>query len=197
MANAFACQNVQIQETIGHCKVHSRIDLRKQPITDSDAEIIIKEAIIKKQCSMLWLVSNHITSQGISNLAAALRNCTALEGLSLCDNAVNDADVFHITSALSDHNTKLRRLALTSNNITDEGVQHLAELLKVNCSLTELWLGSNKITDRGVQMLTDTLVHYNKTLCVLSLSWNKLVTDASVDFFIDLFENNQTLRTFV
>ncbi|CAF1333352.1 unnamed protein product [Rotaria magnacalcarata] len=195
MANASVYQNVQIQETIGHCKAYSRIDLRKQPITDSDIEIIIKEAIIKKQCSMLWLVSNRITSQGISNLAAALHKCTALEGLSLCDNAVNDTDVFHITSALSHYNTKLRRLALTSNNITDEGVQHLAEILKMNCSLTELWLGFNKITDRGVQILTDALAHYNKTLCVLSLSWNKLVTDSSVDFFIDMFENNQTLRT--
>ncbi|CAF1200590.1 unnamed protein product [Rotaria sp. Silwood1] len=195
MANSPVYRNQQLEDKINNYKICSRIDLRKQQLTDSDIEIIIKEAIIKKQCSMLWLTNNNITSQAISNLAAALHNNTTLEGLSLCDNGINDTDVFHLAHALSNSNSKLNRLALTSNNITDQGVQYLAQMLKLNHSLTQLWLGFNKITDHGVKILTDTLIHHNKTLYVLSLSWNNRVTDSSVDFLIDMFEYNQTLRT--
>ncbi|CAF0928526.1 unnamed protein product [Rotaria sordida] len=194
MTNLSVYRNQQLEDKINNCKIGSRIDLRKQQLTDSDVEIIIKEAIIKKQCSMLWLMDNNITSQGILNLASTLNNNTTLEGLSLCRNGINDTDVFHLARALSNSNSKLNRLALTSNNITDEGVQHLAEMLKLNHSLTQLWLGFNKITDHGIQILTDTLAYHNKTLSVLSLSWNNRVTDSSVDFFINMFEYNQILR---
>jgi Ran GTPase-activating protein (RanGAP) involved in mRNA processing and transport len=144
---------------------------------------------------MLWLVNNQITSQGISSLASTLHSNTTLEGLSLCANGITDVHVLYITLALSDSNSKLNRLALTSNDITDEGAQHLADMLKTNQSLTQLWLGFNKITDQGVEILTNALAHQNQTLHVLSLSWNKLVTDLSVDFVINMLEYNQTLRT--
>ncbi|CAF3075217.1 unnamed protein product [Rotaria sp. Silwood2] len=195
MTNSSDYQNQQLQEKINNWKDCSRRDLRKQKLTDLDIEIIIKEAIIKKQCSMLWLMNNNITSQGILNLASTLRNNPTLEGLSLCDNGINDIDVFNLARALSHSNSRLNRLALTSNNITDEGVKHLAEMLKLNISLTQLWLGFNKISDQGVKILTEALAHHNKTLYVLSLSWNNQVTDSSVDFFINMFEHNQTLRT--
>lgn len=196
MANSAMYRNHQVEEKINKCKVLSRLDLLQQPLTDSDIETIIREAINKKQCSMIWLVNNHLTSESISNLATALYTNPTLEALSLCENSVDDTNVLYLSRALSDKNTKLKRLALTSNNITDEGVQHLAEMLKLNTSLNQLWLGFNKITDYGVQILTDALAYHNKTLHVLSLSWNKLVTDLSVDYLIHMFEHNKTLATF-
>ena len=186
--------NRKLEEKINNCKSCSRIDLRKQKLTDLDMEFIINEAIINKQCTMLWFMDNQLTSQSISILASALHNNTTLEGLSLCRNGITDANVLHLTRALSNSKSKLNRLALTSNEITDEGAHYLAEMLKTNRSLTQLWLGFNKITDRGVQILTDVLAYHNKTLHVLSLSWNNLVTDSSVNFVLDMLEYNQTLR---
>ncbi|CAF1493776.1 unnamed protein product [Adineta steineri] len=188
-------RNRKLEEEINSCKSCSRIDLRKQKITDLDMEFIIQEAIINKQCTMLWLNDNQLTSQSVSILASTLHNNITLEGLSLCHNGITDVNISHLSQILSDSKTKLNRLALTSNEITDEGVQYLAEMLKTNHSLTQLWLGSNQITDRGMQYLADVLAHHNRTLHVLSLTWNKLITELSVDSIINMLEYNQTLRT--
>jgi Ran GTPase-activating protein (RanGAP) involved in mRNA processing and transport len=195
MTNSPAYQNRKLVEKINNCKPCSRIDLRKQPLTNSDIEIVIQEAIINKQCTMLWLTNNQLTSQSVVTLASALYDNTTLEGLSLCANDITDNDVFYLTKALSDTKSKLNRLALTSNEITDHGAEYLAEMLKINQTLTQLWLGSNKITDRGVQLLTNILAYHNKSLHILSLARNQLITDSSVEFFVDMFEHNQTLRT--
>jgi Ran GTPase-activating protein (RanGAP) involved in mRNA processing and transport len=195
MTNVFIYQNKILERKIKTCKSCSRIDLRKEKLLDEDIEIIIQEAIINKQCTMLWLKDNQISSQGISMLASALANNTTLEGLSLCNNNITDNTVLHLTKQLSDNKSKLTRLALTSNEITDEGAQHLAEMLKTNQTLTQLWLGFNQITDCGLKFLMNVLASQNKTLHVLSLAWNELITDGCVDFVIDMLECNYTLRT--
>ena len=66
-------QNQQLVKTINNCQICPRIDFRKQKLTDLDVEIIVKQAIINKKCSMLWLTSNHLTSKGISILFSALK----------------------------------------------------------------------------------------------------------------------------
>jgi hypothetical protein len=38
------------------------------------------------------------------------------------------------------------------------------------------------------------LANHNKTLHVLSLAWNESITDASVDFVVNILECNYTLR---
>jgi len=195
MTNLSTYQNRSLARKIKNCQSCSRIDLRKEKITDSDIEIIIQEAIINKQCTMLWLIDNQITSKGVSILTSALYNNTTLEGLSLCNNNINDNDVLNLTKPLSDNSSKLNRLALTSNNITDLGAQYLAEMLLTNQTLTQLWLGFNKITDNGLKLLMNVLTYDNKTLHILSLVWNEQITDSSVDIVINMLEHNQTLRT--
>ena len=187
-------RNRRLESKLNNCKERTRLDLRKEKLTESDMILIIEEAVVNKQCSMLWLAENQISRQALSILASALSTNSTLEALSMCRNAFDDANVLHLARALSNSPSRLQRLALTSNEITDDGVQYLAEMLQANRSLTQLWLGSNKITDRGVQSLADALVHHNKTLQVLSLSRNNLITDASVEIVVDMLEANHILR---
>ena len=186
--------NKKLEELIKNCESYSRIDLRKIKLTDSDIEIVIKEAIINKQSTMLWLENNQITSKGISILCSILYSNTILEGLSLCYNHIKDIDLIHLTKPLSDNQSKLNRLALTSNEITDQGVKYLSQMLKTNQTLTQLWLGFNHISDDGVKLLMNILTYHNKTLQVLSLASNYLITDISVDYIIEMLENNQIIK---
>ena len=49
---------------------------------------------------------------------------------------------------------ELKRLDLASNNITDEGVKHLATALtNTNCTLNSLNLEYNNITDKGKNLV--------------------------------------------
>ena len=47
--------NKKLEELIKNCELYSRIDLRKIKLTDLDIEILIKEGIVNKQSTMLWL----------------------------------------------------------------------------------------------------------------------------------------------
>ena len=189
-------QNKILEGKIKNASPCSRLDLQRDKLIDSDIEHLIEEAILTKQCSMLWLKENQISSHGISMLISALNENTTLEGLSLCNNNITDDDIIPLTRQLAENKCQLNRLALTSNELTDQGADYLAQMLKTNRTLTQLWLGFNKITNDGLKLFMDVLARHNRTLHILSLAWNSSITDAGVDFIVEMLECNQTLRTF-
>jgi hypothetical protein len=174
---------------------HSKVDLIKQQLTDTDMNIVVKHAIINKQCKSLLLANNKITSIGSLIIAEALNNNTTLELLSLSYNNLSDEGIQSLTNILSLNNSNLKILSLHSTGITDESVKHLSKMLKTNTNLTWLHLGGNQISDQGVHLLADVLIRYNKTLKILALSENELITDSSVDSLVEIFKQNNSLET--
>ena len=86
--------------------------LKGLKLIDEDMDIIIKEAIIKKQCTCLYLSSNKFTSISASSLAQVLNNNNTLERLYLTDNQIGDDGVYSIVKILSINNNILKRLNL-------------------------------------------------------------------------------------
>jgi Ran GTPase-activating protein (RanGAP) involved in mRNA processing and transport len=84
-------------------------------------------------------------------------------------------------------------LDLRSTGITDEGAGYLAKMLKTNTTLKYLLLGQNEISDQGVQHLADVLTHHNNTLVSLLIDGNNLVSDSSVDTLVEMLKQNQKL----
>jgi hypothetical protein len=123
-------QNLKLEKRIAKYEPHSMIDLDRQSLTDQDMLIVVQQAVINKQCTMLRLSDNKITSQGVSILAAALRNNRTLEGLYIFNNRVGDTSVYSLAQVLAENNSTLRTLSLGWNGIIDEGTDHLAEILK-------------------------------------------------------------------
>ena len=163
-------------------------------LIDQDMEIIVKQAILNKQCKFLSLQSNKITSIGAAILADALNNNTTLETLYLDNNYISDHGVASLVNILSVHNNTLKILVLQQNRITDKGAKHLSELLKTNQTIIWLYLGENEITDEGIRLLTTAIETQNKTLEMLVLSSNKLLTDSSIDYLLPMIEHNQSLK---
>lgn len=188
-------QNKLLETKIKTCPPCSRIDLQREKLVDIDMEFVIEEGMIKKQCSMLWLKENQISSNGLLMLINALEHNTTMEGLALCNNNINDDDLIRLTKQLSENTCRLNRLALTSNEITDQGVEYLSQMLQTNETLSQLWLGFNQISDDGVKQLMNTLANHNRTLHVLSLAWNSAISDESVDCIVHMLECNDGLRT--
>ena len=70
---------------------------------------------------------------------------------------------------------ELKKLDLSYNQITDEGVKLLcAALTHTNCKLNSLVLHSNRITDEAVKHLYAAFTHTNCKLNVLTLLDNKI-----------------------
>ena len=76
----------------------------------------------------------------------------SIEHLSLKCCSLGDAFCEVIGPALS-ANTSLLSLDLSSNQITDEGVCHLARGLRLNRTLLSLGLAGNRVADEGVAAL--------------------------------------------
>jgi hypothetical protein len=189
-------QNPKLEELISECPRNSWIILNDRQLVDRDVSIIIKQALTIKQCTLLNLQNNQMTSEGISFLASALIDNTTLETLYLDTNRTSDQGVLSLTKTLSMNKSNLKRLSLASNGLTDEGAVYLAEMLKTNQTLTILNLSSNQISDRGIYVLGKALAGHNKHLEELYIQSNKLVSDASVDILVNMFNCNSILRRF-
>jgi hypothetical protein len=66
-------KNERLRQLIEQCDDRSTVDLREQNVNDEDMEIVVKEAVINKQCKKLELSNNQITSVGASIIAKALK----------------------------------------------------------------------------------------------------------------------------
>jgi Ran GTPase-activating protein (RanGAP) involved in mRNA processing and transport len=187
---------LQLESDIDKCESRSKIDLSFRQLTDHDIDIVVKQAIIQKQCTVLLLNDNVITAEGAAMIANALYNNTTLEELNLWNNQVSDLGVQSLSQALLMNNSVLRSIGLGQNRISDVGAQHLAEMLKTNTTLTRLWLFHNEIGDRGMKLLADVLANDNKSLQWFDLRLNKSVTDSSFDSLCNMLKSNRSLKKF-
>ncbi len=88
----------------------------------------------------------------------------------------------------------IKILNLSHNNIGDEGVKHLAEVLRVKRTLIQLHLNDNRISDSGVQLLANALCDPRTNLTHLYLSNNRL-SNLSVGYLTNMLNQNRSLNT--
>ncbi|CAF4087126.1 unnamed protein product [Rotaria sordida] len=186
-------QNKKLQDLIEQCQSQSEVNLMALNLNDEDMKIVVKEAIINKQCKELYLQYNKLTSVGASIIANALNNNATLEDLYLTDNRLCDKGVRNLITILSLNSSTLSLLDLQDTSITDEGATYVAEMLKTNTRLCRLLLGDNEISDRGVEQLSEALSYHNNTLISLNLTNNKLISELGIDSLVKMLKHNQTL----
>ncbi|CAF2058580.1 unnamed protein product [Rotaria magnacalcarata] len=187
-------QKAKLEKQITETYIYSSICLDNMDLVDQYMEIIVKQTIIIKQCSFISLQFNKFTSIGISILAGALTDNDTLETLNLGNNYISDSGVYFLATILAVNNHTLKTLVLQKNRITDRGAKYLARMLETNQTLLWLYLGENEISDEGVRILTQTIENQNHTLELLVFSGNKLVSDLSVDYLLQMIEHNQSLK---
>jgi len=187
--------NIKLEQLIEESITNSEIDLDEKQLFDHDMDVVYKKVIIDKKCTKLRLQKNRITGKGATILANALYNNMILTELYLSKNQISDIGVHSLAQKLSMNNSTLKLLDLHSNNITDEGAEYLAEMLKINKVIIRLGLGFNQISDQGVRLLANTMTYYNENLQWLSLSFNRLISDTSVNYLIEMLTYNPSLKT--
>jgi Ran GTPase-activating protein (RanGAP) involved in mRNA processing and transport len=73
-------------------------------------------------------------------------------------------------------------------------MEHLAQMIEKNTTITSLALDFNLFTDKGIKILTNSLIHSKSPLEYLGLANNKFITDVSLDYFQNLLQLNQTIN---
>lgn len=121
-------------------------------------------------------------------------------GIILRDNDLTAFGVHLLIDGLIAAKAKLQYLSLSNNpRMGDAGIEHLVRFLKTNRAMTLLSIPNTGITDRGVRMLADALCGADPGapsvgLEKLHISFNKLITDESVDSLLEILSKNQTLK---
>ena len=106
--------------------------------------------------------------------------CSKLTRLCMRSNRITDTGLTSLSHALTHPRCQVTALDLSQNQITDTGVSSLCNALTYqSCKVTVLCLHSNQITDTGVTSLCGALTHASCKVTELYLSQNQ-ITDTGV-----------------
>jgi len=172
--------NVLLEDRLAHdneLAVTGIMNLSSMNVTDNDLPMIIQRAFGggRNKCSGLILRDNSLTSYGVKMIVDAVIAVRA----------------------------NLKYLSFSNNSdIGDAGVEHLVRLLQNNRTIIFLALPNTGMTDRGVRLLADVLCNVDDDadssssppLEKLYVSFNKLVTDESMEAILQILEQNHTLK---
>lgn len=183
-------RNDELEQMISKCQ-SKKLDFRGKCLNDRDMILIVQRGINEKQCSILDLSGIEVTNDGILSLARTFKNNIYLEELNLSCANISDSDIRSLASIIN--STGLKRLHLESNDISDDGAKHLAQMLKRNTKLIQLSLSVNQISSAGVIILAKAITLPNVSLQILNLSGNTNVNDQCIDSLVSMIELNQSL----
>ncbi|XP_038074777.1 protein phosphatase 1 regulatory subunit 37-like [Patiria miniata] len=117
----------------------------------------------------LYLAENRLVPSDAIHLGSMLKHNRGLKLLDLRNNHVQDAGLSHLCDGLLDQmEGQLTTLVLWNNQLTQNGMTHLAKALPVLTSLETLNLGQNNLGNDGVHILKDALMK-NRSLLRLGL----------------------------
>ena len=160
------------------CLQGNRIGPRCAPFL---AKVISKNSSITKMD-----LSNNCLGTSVVALAHALKDTKTLNWLSLRGNQIRGA-ARQFADGLQ-HNTSLKALDLSYNDIDDEGGYCIARALQDNKTLKELNMSWNCMGAFTGEALGQTL-KWNKTILSMSLAWNNLCTEGSIGLAEGLAQN--------
>jgi Ran GTPase-activating protein (RanGAP) involved in mRNA processing and transport len=158
-------------------------------LQDENLDEIIKEVETSTVLMEVNLCRNQITLAD-GRFTTALTSNTSLLKINLPDNNISDEGVRHLAGSLKVNNT-LRCINLSENHISKAGAKFLAEALMVNKMLENLYLNSNKIGDEGVRSLAMAL-QVNSTLKLIDLSGCQ-ISKVGAKFLADALMVNTSL----
>jgi hypothetical protein len=151
------------------------LNLSGMNVTDDDLPAVIQRAFLAgpKKCTGLILRGNALTADGVRMIVD-----TIIAG-----------------------RTHLKHLSFSRNpDIGDAGIEHLVRLLQKNRSMIFLALPETGMTDRGVRLLADVLCGADPESTVppalekLYISFNKGITDASMEPLLQILGQNRKLK---
>lgn len=186
----------EVQASLNRYKPNTPATLTGKLFGDQAMELVVQELVVAKRCSTLILRENNLTHIGAQIIAPTLSTNQTLVELYIVESKIGVDGVKAIAEALANAtNTNLKKLSLNSVGFQDEGLRHIATMLKKNKTLSELHLPQNKIGDVGFQDLITVLTENNETLRVLSLEWNRFGSTESFQTLNYLLRTNKNLTS--
>lgn len=141
-----------------------------------------------------YLAVNQAPSKVRTMLPLLERNDEKLTEIDFSESDIilTDSSLRLICQAMAS-NTRVTRMNLANNNVTDIGAGYLAQLLASNRSIKEVILCSNAVCTNGLLALCSAL-ETNDTLCSLD-AYDNVFDSSAVDPFFPMLRRNYTLQS--
>ncbi|KAM6968562.1 protein phosphatase 1 regulatory subunit 37 [Tautogolabrus adspersus] len=171
----------------------SRLDVCNVPLVDYPAQSLSK-ALLTGRLTALHLHNAQLSGVPLYTLISALRSNKALKELHLTDNQLNSyQDALQLGDLLR-YNTTLQTLQLSNNNVADAGLEELCDGLRHQAAgLKVLLLRNNQITADGMVHLAKALPVL-RVLQVLDLGENLLGNEGIQEIREPLMQNLSVLQ---
>jgi Ran GTPase-activating protein (RanGAP) involved in mRNA processing and transport len=150
-----------------------RLVLSDNFMGDAAVKALVDALIENRHLRNLDVHNNEITARGAQDLGRLLRYTHHLESLLLGSNQIGDKGVRLICNGCKlNHRSKIHKLGLSSNGITDAGLRKIWRLVeKYSHTITSVELGFNMdITDHQLLNLVKVDCNKNKEFSVIK-SW--------------------------
>ena len=176
ISESFKC-NKTLQDIIITCKCDkvivdtvSSCTLSYSDLNDSKAIVLIISNILcnNKKISILKLVNNKISDDGVGRLCDSLKKNATLQELNVSRNAITNIGAEKIANIIEVNKT-LQKLDISYCGICDLGIIAISDSLRKNNTLHELFIVQSRMTIEGAQKLAEA-IHSNKTLQKLDIS---------------------------
>ncbi|XP_077319630.1 ribonuclease inhibitor-like [Lithobates pipiens] len=152
----------------------------------------LMEALTTSRIEELQLDRNHLTDSSCPHLASVIRNNQTLRTLNLSRNNMKGPHFRDLMEALT--TSRIEKLQLDNNHLTDSSCPHLASGIRNNQTLRTLELSGNNLEGPHFRDLMEALT--TSQIEELQLDNNHL-TDSSCPHLASGIRNNQTLRTLI
>ena len=150
----------------------------------------IQQSIIQICMRLKQLDFSHhkFNAEAVVALSESIKRCT-IKKLTISDCNITSGGFEKIAEALINFNYSLKKLDISSNNLSDEGAEVISHYLSNNSILCELNLSHNRITKLGASKVAGALI-VNATLRKLDISENSISDDGARAFGGCLKTNN-------
>ena len=170
------------------------IDLyHHEGLVDNDLDILYQVIEKSKVLQVLNLRGNKLTLAD-GKFATAIAKNTTIKEVNLIENNISEEGIKHLADALKENTvSKLDELRLGGNNIGDQGAEYIADMLIVNKTLQYIGLNDNNIGDKGAESIATSLA-VNAGMRVIWLNSNNKITDASAEKLADALGSNHIVE---
>ncbi|GAX24194.1 hypothetical protein FisN_4Lh284 [Fistulifera solaris] len=132
-----------------------KIDLSQRGLQPTDARLVKMALLQNAHVLVLKLGYNHLGDRGATILADGIAKHPGLESLDLGFNDVGDEGCQALASAIGPN---LHTLYLAGNLIGQDGAFALADLIRRTGALKKLYLTGNRLTGEGVAAITEAML---------------------------------------
>lgn len=145
------------------------LSLKQTELSDLSGRFIHDLLVENNKIERLYLGDNHIGSEGCQLIAEGLAQNTALKQLCLGGNPIGDEGLGALAHALKSNRTLEGLYLVGHHGFSDQGMIGLLSVLQKNTNIKKIWISSNNITCQSIFALSD-LLKISNSLEKISIS---------------------------